>query len=550
MSSIEDLEREIARQEAIRARTRDLLGRREISMTEATRIYTDVRSRIRQLQAQIQALEAAPPPPEEPVTPIREVNLELDRIRIQGFTLRQLVSMGKMTPQQASEIIANLDEKERALEAEKAARAATKDQEQPPTDEANKLYLQILELDRKIAYLENLRETGVLPAVVVDPDIEELQARIAELEAQEKALAGLLEAPPLTNVPMDRLFAQFANIGPMNVDVARAGVIADGVKTLLASAGLDAASVQKLRGSTVDPEDAAEAAGNIMLALGAGVSLLYTVGIIAETLSLGQIESVTHAITGVLEATGVKDLAANFISLPFNPGLVRPAEYHWNAVFTPEIPGPGDLITFVVREVIPPEVFTPFMANHGFNEFWSQAYWEAHWRLPSRDEIVDAFHRGLLTDEERDVFLVLHDLKPDPRPGISKSDMTLIAAIQKTLIPRVDLRRGWELGLLSDARLLKGYKDLGYEEDAATMATIQKAIALSGERTAVARAAGRLFRDNIWPEDTFRETLTEIKITGEAQDLWVLRYQLERLGKAPPAEEAAEEVAPPPAEES
>jgi len=66
----------------------------------------------------------------------------------------------------------------------------------------------------------------------------------------------------------------------------------------------------------------------------------------------------------------------------------------------PKIPGPSDLITFVVREVITPGDFVTWMERQGFVRFWSDAYWEAHWVLPSPERVWDAFLRGVITEDE------------------------------------------------------------------------------------------------------------------------------------------------------
>ena len=97
----------------------------------------------------------------------------------------------------------------------------------------------------------------------------------------------------------------------------------------------------------------------------------------------------------------------------------------WLSRWTPMLPPISDLITFVVREVITPEEFYRVAAYRGFSERWTKAYWEAHWRLPDIGTLKDAWWRGLITTEELNKYLVWHDYKPEPRPGISKSDLDI-----------------------------------------------------------------------------------------------------------------------------
>jgi hypothetical protein len=146
------------------------------------------------------------------------------------------------------------------------------------------------------------------------------------------------------------------------------------------------------------------------------------------------------------------------------------------------IPNVQDLITFVVREVITPEDFTMWAEKQGLNKFWSGCYWEAHWRLPSVETVVDAFHRGVITAEELSKYLVWHDYKPTPRPGISVTDIDIFRATQKTLFTRVDARYAYEFGFWDFDRLVKHFQDLGYEDDALDQALVQVGRTLTEEK--------------------------------------------------------------------
>jgi len=199
---------------------------------------------------------------------------------------------------------------------------------------------------------------------------------------------------------------------------------------------------------------------------------------------------------------------------------------------TEEVPGPGDLIRFVVREVIKPEIFTEFMGKQGFAPLISEWFWEAHWMLPGRGEIVDAFHRGILTKEERDAYMILHDFKPEPRPGIKVSDLNIVAGIAKTLIPRVDLRYGWEMGDISDTDLEDRYRWLGYEDDAVLMADIQRSRALVEEVHKVRDQWISDFLEGYIREETLRANLIEIGIGAVRVDYYVIYARMRRAREA------------------
>jgi len=196
-----------------------------------------------------------------------------------------------------------------------------------------------------------------------------------------------------------------------------------------------------------------------------------------------------------------------------------------------QIPGPQDLITFVVREVISPQDFISQMEKQGYGPGWAGAYWTAHFRLPAPDMLIEAMHREIITDAELQKFIFWHDFNPEPRPGISRSDLSIYRAMTKRLIPRVDLRRGWERGRISDQELVRRYRWLGYEDDAELMAEIQKAVAMDAENNAIAAAAASLYREGNMTPDEFEGWLrladfSEVRIqkVRAAEDL---KYRLD-----------------------
>jgi len=104
------------------------------------------------------------------------------------------------------------------------------------------------------------------------------------------------------------------------------------------------------------------------------------------------------------------------------------------------IPGPADLIRFVVREVITPDEFYSWMGKMGFKEWAYRAFWEAHWVLPAPERLFAAYLRGIITEAEYKKYIVWHDYKPEPRPGISATDMDIMYGTQFDLPGRIDSR--------------------------------------------------------------------------------------------------------------
>jgi len=193
-----------------------------------------------------------------------------------------------------------------------------------------------------------------------------------------------------------------------------------------------------------------------------------------------------------------------------------------------QIPGPGDLIRFLVREVITPEEFSGWMNQQGYGPGWAAAYWDAHFRLPAITDLIDAFHRGRISEAELLKFTFWHDYSPGARPGISISDVAIYRSLTKTLIPRVDLRRAWRLGKLTDAQLTERYGWLGYEDDSELMAEIQKAIALAPQAAALVRMYVAAFRKGTRTEAEVRSKLKGLGVPGPAVDMLIEAETLRR----------------------
>jgi len=242
---------------------------------------------------------------------------------------------------------------------------------------------------------------------------------------------------------------------------------------------------------------------------------------IAEAASLGQLDISPQAFLHIPQLDAAYRLVGELYSVMAEASLVIPLKQYFMRAFTPMIPPAEDLIRFVVREVVPPETFYEYMPLTGFSDEIAKWYWEAHWILPPPTLLYDAYHRGVISREELDKYIVLHDYKPEPRPGIAKSDQEIMRSVIKTLIPRVDLRYAWEMGMVSDEGLVDWYSKLGYEEDSELMAKIQMARALVEEIGKLRTEWIADFVEGFTDETTLRANLTAMGIIGTRQDYYV-----------------------------
>ena len=142
---------------------------------------------------------------------------------------------------------------------------------------------------------------------------------------------------------------------------------------------------------------------------------------------------------------------------------------------------PQDIIRLAVREVFSPDqrsagqldadypdVLTERAAEAGMRERDARDLWAAHWELPSIRQGVEMLHRGVIDAETYRALQRARDVAPAWRDRLT--------AIQYSPITRVDLRRLHADGTIDDARMERGYLDIGYSpEDAALMAAWTKA---------------------------------------------------------------------------
>lgn len=165
------------------------------------------------------------------------------------------------------------------------------------------------------------------------------------------------------------------------------------------------------------------------------------------------------------------------------------AETAWFEELGQVIPGPSDLIRLAVREAFndefattfsldqefPPE-FAQFGSQVGLSEFWTQKFWRAHWELPStirgfemlqrlRPEILrvrgDAYRSvGLEPANLEFTFNQLRDLLKAQDFAPFWRDR--LAAIAFSPITRIDLRRIYNQGLISDEQFIARQQELGY----------------------------------------------------------------------------------------
>ena len=140
-------------------------------------------------------------------------------------------------------------------------------------------------------------------------------------------------------------------------------------------------------------------------------------------------------------------------------------------------PGISDLIRMGVKEAFTPEIAQRFgqyqdlppelvtrAKQIGLSEEYVKAYWAAHWDLPSAQMGFDMLHRGIIGQDDLKLLLRALDVMPYWRDKLIQ--------LAYTPFTRVDVRRMYNLGILSRDQVNQSYLDIGYSEEKAEQLTL------------------------------------------------------------------------------
>jgi hypothetical protein len=197
------------------------------------------------------------------------------------------------------------------------------------------------------------------------------------------------------------------------------------------------------------------------------------------TKELGLDEYVTKAA----EIGGLFAFGHTMYSTVYDAAVKVPLHYEAMSKYTPMIPGAGDLVRFELREVFRPEMrkeqlspppsedFYKWMRYQGYDRYWADSYWAAHWELPSVSQAYEMFQRlrpGRVPPEHVFTEKDLRDLLK--RLDILPAYHDRLIRIAYRPISRVDIRRMYRLGVLTEDGVKQAFLDLGYSpEDAEAM---------------------------------------------------------------------------------
>jgi len=173
---------------------------------------------------------------------------------------------------------------------------------------------------------------------------------------------------------------------------------------------------------------------------------------------------------------GIPSVTASIATLPTAIGLLEPMRYFLNERWLPHWPSAQDAIRFAVREVFleerrealiayyPGEKYTEMLAKQGFRPEFAEYYWMAHWVLPSISQLNEMLYRGIITRETWMTYVRYNDYIPE-----------MIEPLEKIIYEpytRVDIRRMWDVRLVTEEEVYENYRWLGYDDEHAKKMTL------------------------------------------------------------------------------
>lgn len=226
--------------------------------------------------------------------------------------------------------------------------------------------------------------------------------------------------------------------------------------------------------------------------------------------------------------SGIPAVTAAIATTPTAIGLLTPLRYALMETWTPMVPPSTDIIRFSVREVYLPErrealiqyypggEYDRLMAKQGFKKEFREHYWMSHWVLPSISQLNEMLYRDIIDSKLWNTYVRYNDLIPE-----------MISKLEKIIYrpyTRVDIRRMWDIGVVTDEEVYENYLWLGYDEEhAARMTLWTKAYVIAGDIRA-------MYTKGWIDEHGAREMLISVGVPKERADVFMKR--LVKTGQA------------------
>jgi hypothetical protein len=196
------------------------------------------------------------------------------------------------------------------------------------------------------------------------------------------------------------------------------------------------------------------------------------------------------------------------------------------------IPPVQDLIRMAVREAWRDDVANRFGYDDdypeqaglwgeklGLSAEWMRRYWRAHWELPSPAMGYEMLHRRIINPDELELLLRVLDIPTFWRERLRK--------LSYNPYTRVDTRRMFSTGALTEDEVYDNYRDLGYDDEHATKMTdwTIKEYAATEDDLTKAEILGA-WLDGVINETDARTFLNVLGLTDQRIEILIAREKL------------------------
>jgi hypothetical protein len=168
-----------------------------------------------------------------------------------------------------------------------------------------------------------------------------------------------------------------------------------------------------------------------------------------------------------------------------------------------------------------PEQFAKLAEKIGLSKDWALAYWASHWDLPSPSMGFEMFHRGIIDKDTLILLLRSLDIMPFWRDKLIE--------LSYNPLTRVDVRRMYQLGVLSEEEVYKSYLDIGYSpENARRLTEFTKRYSapeddseLSEFRRLARNTYTQAYRKNVISRDEYKQMLLSLGYVEDDVELLI-----------------------------
>jgi hypothetical protein len=300
-------------------------------------------------------------------------------------------------------------------------------------------------------------DTGIYSEETADLLLSAIQGRVAELQLENIAGIKIDSSMPVTNA----LMGQMGAITDVSLAAAAGSIVAE-----IASVGQIDTVGQEIR-SYMDYSGLSQITG-----FGYGMILNSALGVNVTQEINQKMQAYALDPTVLVNARMREYITDNY----YYAQMARNGFSHEKAEIFLKTnrfwPNPQDFIRMAVRDAFNPTLvqqggldeqfpsaIVPYADKAGMSEEILKWYWRAHWELPSPQMGFEMLHRKLINQGQLKSLLKAADYAPgyiDAMIGISYSSYT-----------RVDARRMWQTGVLSDSEFVEAMEEIGYNTDKA-----------------------------------------------------------------------------------